>query len=335
LKVLILLSRFLLLIGLLSLVACAGGREAGASLSLVVDDPSLPVGSVSYDVLCEDGEVLQDQRLTLDDAFPGLWSTFVELPAGHCEVALTAFDAIGIPLCTGDVAFDLVLGEVVEPTVVMNCGEQQSAGPTTVIIEQININICTVVVVGVRNISQGTGSFEDNSTGDLTLEVSTIGQCSDDGLDSDLIAEAIARDPELAEASDGASCEELSCDDGNDCTEDGCVEGLCVASHKADGAACDNGLGSCERGACMALDPIEPSAEMAPEPTDPPTEVAPDPTDPPTEPASDPTDPPTEPASDPTDAPTEPASDPTAPPTEPASDPTDAQAETAVTPTSP
>ena len=240
--------------------ACADDGRAGASFSLVVDDPPRPVGAVSYDIVCEDGEPLHDQLDTLDDVLPSLWGSFVELPAGHCEVALTALDADGVPLCTGDIAFDVAVGEIAEPTVVMACGSQEPAAATTVIIEEININVCTVVVVGIRNISQGTGSFEDSSEGDLTLEVTTIGQCSDAGLDTELIAEAIVNDPELSELSSGSSCDAAACDDGNDCTENNCLQDVCVVSEKADATACNDGLGSCEQGTC-----VEPEAASSPQ----------------------------------------------------------------------
>jgi hypothetical protein len=247
--------------------ACAddSGR-AGASFSLVVDSPARPVGSVGYEIVCEEGDPLHDQLESLDDVLSSLWGAYVELPAGHCEVALTAFDATGVALCTGQLDFEVAVGEVAEPSVVMDCDEQQSGGDTTVIIQEININICTVLVVGVRNIAVGTGSLEDNSEGDLTLEVSTIGQCSDAGLSQDIIAEAIANDPTVLDASGGKTCETLTCDDGNDCTDDGCLQGVCAIMKKADETPCNDGLGSCTQGVCVQP-AVEAEAAVEPEPS--------------------------------------------------------------------
>jgi hypothetical protein len=45
-------------------------------------------------------------------------------------------------------------------------------------------------------------------------------------------------------------CEELNCNDGNVCTDDGCEMGVCVHTPVADGGACDDGLVCTEDDAC-------------------------------------------------------------------------------------
>jgi predicted outer membrane repeat protein len=46
-------------------------------------------------------------------------------------------------------------------------------------------------------------------------------------------------------------CQGVDCDDGNECTEDLCADGVCDNPAVEDGTACGQGPGACEAGACV------------------------------------------------------------------------------------
>jgi len=56
------------------------------------------------------------------------------------------------------------------------------------------------------------------------------------------------------------SCANMACDDGNECTADGCFEGQCVTGPLPNGIACSTGI--CKEGTCTAQ-PQQPPKEEA------------------------------------------------------------------------
>lgn len=219
------------------------GDESGALLSVVVDGAE-GVENVGYDVECEGApelnSLVEDALLeSLGDTFPPVYEGFLELPAGVCEVALTALGADGSPICSASLPIDVAPGTIDESTILMPCDrEEEVVNNINIQIDNLTLNVCFVVVVGARNIG-GDESIIDRSSGDVELEVTTIGQCSDRDAPEVLVDAAF-------------TCPGVDCTDDNECTLDVCVEGAtCANPPTLDGVACGGGVGVCLAGECI------------------------------------------------------------------------------------
>jgi hypothetical protein len=62
--------------------------------------------------------------------------------------------------------------------------------------------------------------------------------------------------PVLVTCVEGDLCDNVDCDDGNECTDDVCdpTDGSCSNSAVDDGTECNGGAGECSAGVCVAID---------------------------------------------------------------------------------
>ena len=115
-------------LGLLCLVAClACSSEAGpsgsANIALVVNSPNRLVDAVSFEMLCESGEVIADQFALIAGTAVPTWATALELPAGQCDTIITALDANQDPICGGALRFPVEDGQTTSPFVQLDCSQ--------------------------------------------------------------------------------------------------------------------------------------------------------------------------------------------------------------------
>ena len=280
-------TRWLVLVvcGALAMVGCATdtqGETGSLSLDLVINGDT-EIDQVQWTISCGGEQV---KAGTINTSANGATASVEAygLEPGACTIMMEAVSTDGETTCKGETTFDIVVGQVTEIHVVMNCKLPPQFGGVRVDGE---FNICPYITwadasplttsVG-NNIDLFAMATDDEgdaitymwSSGSGTIAnpmaASTTYTCTEVGADT--ITILVTDDegtycmdmhdfPITCVAGDGNPCDGVICDDtGNECTVAACnpANGMCETSNVTDGTDCDGGAGMCMAGTCVDKD---------------------------------------------------------------------------------
>ena len=260
-----------------------GDASGSLSLDLVLAD-GVVINTVSWEISGNDMEPMSGM---IDTSAPGSTAS-VEvygLPRGeNYLVELEATSEDGEVTCMGSAEFDVEIGVATDVMVMLNCKLPLQFGDVRV---NGKLNICAQLqklVVSPLQTSIGnqidlsaTGEDEDGDsiaylwtgTGGAIADpnaASTTYTCGE--LGQQMITITIS-DDDFEHCIDDWTvpvtcvevdlCEDVDCDDGNECTDNDCdlTSGTCINEPIEDGAECDGGAGTCSSGECLEVDLCE------------------------------------------------------------------------------
>ncbi|NNK05694.1 MAG: hypothetical protein HKP50_00105 [Myxococcales bacterium] len=277
----------------LVLVVCGALAALGCSTDT---QPGDTTGSLSLDLVLGDGVVINSVSWTIsggdmepmsgviDTSAPGSTAS-VEVyglpPGDGYVVELQATSEDGEVTCQGSTDFAVTVGVATDLMVVLNCKLPVDTGAVRV---NGKLNICAQlfkVVVSPLQTSVGnaidlSATGEDHEGDPIHYAwTGTGGSIADPGAASttytcDQAGEQTVTitisDDDFEYCMDDwtvpvtcvelALCDDVDCDDGNECTDDECdlTSGECINAPVQDGTACDEGTGMCSAGQCVEID---------------------------------------------------------------------------------
>ena len=277
----------------LVLVVCGAFAALGCSTDT---QPGDTTGSLSLDLVLGDGVVINSVSWTIsggdmepmsgviDTSAPGATAS-VEVyglpPGDGYVVELQATSEDGEVTCQGSTDFAVTVGVATDLMVVLNCKLPVDTGAVRV---NGKLNICAQlfkVVVSPLQTSVGnaidlSATGEDREGDPIHYAwTGTGGSIADPGAASttytcDQAGEQTVTitisDDDFEYCMDDwtvpvtcvelALCDDVDCDDGNECTVDACdpSSGECSNEPVDDGTACDQGAGMCSAGQCVEID---------------------------------------------------------------------------------
>ncbi|MEM8609937.1 MAG: hypothetical protein AAGF92_22785 [Myxococcota bacterium] len=274
---------------LLASIGCASssspvGDESTGSLSLdLTIADRFQIDEVRWEITGNDMPAMMG---TIDTGAPGSTAS-VEvfgIPEGDdFLITMEATSTNGELSCEGSANFDVVAGAATEVHVMLNCSEPGRLGGVRV---NGKFNICAElakVIVSPLQTSVGNdidlhaeaidqegdpvaflwsangGSIAAPTQGQTTYTCTTVGYdeititVSDDMF---TYCTATWTVPITCVQGEGDLCEDVVCDDAEECTTDTCdpANGQCQSTPVNDGISCDDGAGTCMSGDCVDVD---------------------------------------------------------------------------------
>ncbi len=277
---------------ILALVAaCSSGTgdqaDGGAQLTLTLTNSPEGVRVVEYEIACEGGLSFDGLMNVIPDRDPPIWEAFVGLPAGICDIVLTALNEDGSALCSGSTSIEVIPNITVKANIELSCPGSGGAAVGNVDIDgrfsEIPVNVCPIIhhmgaIPSQLREGESTSNIQVRTTdpdmgpeplsimlsadrGTLTSPNATDSMfvCPTGGGQVEVTAVVTDGFPQCEQTqsvtvfcpAQGNACVGVDCADDNDCTADVCSDGVCSNPTIADGVACDGGSGSCTSGECV------------------------------------------------------------------------------------
>lgn len=273
------------------IAACSSGTgdqaDGGAQLTLTLTNSPEGVRVVQYEIDCEGGLSFDGLMNVIPDRDPPIWEAFVGLPAGTCDIVLTALNQDGSPLCSGSTSIEVIANITVKANIELSCPGSGGAAVGNVDIDgrfsEIPVNVCPIIhhmgaIPSQLREGETTSNIQVRTTdpdmgpeplsimlsaprGTLTSPNATDSMfvCPTGGGQVEVTARVTDGFPQCEQMQSvtvfcpgqANACVGVDCSDDNDCTADVCTEGNCSNPVMADGVPCDGGSGSCSAGECV------------------------------------------------------------------------------------